>query len=466
MSPGILHFGVGNFHRAHQALYLDRLFNTGVGHDWAIIGASVMSSDERLRQSLKEQDFLSTVVEQSATESNARVTGAMVDFLMPGNSADIIRSLADPAIRIVSLTITEGGYFINPGSGVFDPRHPVLISDSADPENPKTVFGLMIAGLKERRSAGIPPFSILSCDNIPHNGRVTRDAVVGLARLSDPGLADWIQDKVAFPNSMVDRISPATSTRERELLARDFGIEDAAPVFCEHYSQWVLEDRFTSGRPALETVGVQFVPDVTPYETMKIRMLNGGHATIAYAAGLLGIQYAHEAMEHALLRPFLAKVEHDEIIPIVPPLPTTDLNAYFTLIEERFSNPKIADTVRRLCYDGSNRQSKFITPSINDRLKVGADIQGLALVSALWSRYCFGTLENGQEIEPNDPEWSRLNAVAHLARQDPLAWLAMDDIYGEVGRVPLFQERFSAALLALYAEGVESVLAGYLEGAS
>jgi mannitol 2-dehydrogenase len=328
------------------------------------------------------------------------------------------------------------------------------------------VFGLIVAGLKQRRSAGIEAFTVMSCDNVPHNGVVTRNAVAGVARLSDSNLADWIERNVAFPNGMVDRISPATSTRERELLAKNFGIEDASPVFCEDFTQWVLEDNFPSGRPALETVGVQFVPDVTPYETMKIRILNGGHATIAYPAGLMDIHFAHEAMEHPLVRDFLEKVEREEIIPVVPPLPDTDFGNYFALVEERFTNPKIADTVRRLCLDGSNRQPKFIIPSIADRLKSDASVEGLALVSALWCRYCFGTSENGRKIAPNDPDWDRLHSVAQVARRDPVAWLSMEDIYGEVGRSAVFREVFSTALFAIWSDGVERVLTGYIDEAN
>jgi mannitol 2-dehydrogenase len=363
----------------------------------------------------------------------------------------------------VSLTITEGGYFIDSASGLFDPAHPMMVADAANPEHPTTVFGLIVAGLKQRHSAGIPAFTVMSCDNIPHNGQVTRNAVAGLARLSDPGLADWIEDKVAFPNGMVDRISPATSARERELLARDFGIEDAAPVFCEDFKQWVLEDKFTAGRPALETVGVQFVPHVTPYENMKIRILNGGHATLAYAAGLMGIHYAHEALADPLVRGFLEKVEREEIIPTVPLPPDTDLDEYFARILERFGNPKIADTVTRLCFDGSNRQPKFIIPTIADRLKAGADVEGLALVSALWCRYCFGTTDSGEAIAANDPNWDRLVSVARAARENPAVWLLMEDIYGDLGRSPVFRERFRTALQALWLDGVKAVLAGYIE---
>ena len=237
LSPGILHFSVGNFHRAHQAVYLDALFCTGVNHDWAIIGAGVMPSDERMRQTLKAQDFLATVVEQSAVNSIARVTGAMIDFLKPENSSEIIRALIDPAIRIVSLTITEGGYFVDPASGEFDPGHPEIIADGANPEGPKTVFGLIVMALKQRRNKNIPAFTVMSCDNVPDNGEVTRNAVAGLARLSDPDLADWIESSVAFPNGMVDRIAPATSAKARELLARAFGIEPVSRDlrWCQRY---------------------------------------------------------------------------------------------------------------------------------------------------------------------------------------------------------------------------------------
>lgn len=463
LSAGIVHFGVGNFHRAHQAVFLDDLFNTGRDHDWAIIGAGVLPSDKEMRQVLADQDFLTTVVEQSASRSAARITSAMIDFLSPDNRAAIIDTLASPAIRIVSLTITEGGYFIDPATNVLDTDNPQIVSDAATPETPKTVFGLIVEALKRRRQAGVQPFTIMSCDNIPHNGVVTCNAVAGLANLSDPEFSRWIQKEVAFPNGMVDRITPATGEREREIVARDYGLEDAWPVFCEDFIQWVLEDNFPAGRPALETVGVTFVPDVTPYENMKIRILNGGHAVIAYPAGLMDIHFAHEAMEHPLIGSFLEKVEQDEIIPTVPPVPNTDLGDYFKKITERFANPKIGDTIRRLCLDGSNRQPKFIIPSIADRIKAGAGIDGLALESAMWCRYCYGTTESNRDIEPNDPNWDRLVSASRAAKDNPMIWLEMEDIYGTVGQAALFRERFALMLRKVWAEGVERVLQGYLQ---
>jgi len=463
LSAGIVHFGVGNFHRAHQAIYLDDLFNLGHDHDWAIVGAGVLPSDAAMRDKLAGQDFLTTVVEQDNNRSGARVTGAMIDYLAPGDAAATIARLADPAIRIVSLTITEGGYFIDPASGVFDPAHPAIVADAANPTAPKTVFGLILAGLKARRDKGTPPYTVMSCDNIPGNGEVTHAAVSGLARLSDPALADWIDASVAFPNGMVDRITPATGPREIGIVADAYGIEDAWPVFCEEFKQWVLEDHFPLGRPALEKVGVQFVPDVAPYEHMKIRILNGGHAAIAYPAALLDIHFVHEAMEDPDIRAFLAKLEHDEIIPVIPPVPETDLNDYFALIERRFSNPKIADTIPRLAQDGSNRQPKFILPSTADRLARGEDVVGLALVSALWCHYLAGTTDSGKPITFNDPNIERIHAAATVAKSDPFAFLELKDIFGAVAGSNLFRRRFAAALTSLQQNGTRATLKRYLE---
>jgi mannitol 2-dehydrogenase len=462
LSPGILHFGVGNFHRAHLAVYLDELFNLGRDHDWALIGAGVMPFDETVRQKLAAQDFLTTVVEQDNELSAARITGPLIGFIPPADKAQLIKQLADPAIRIVSMTITEGGYFIDPATGVFDPKNPAIAKDAANPNDPATVFGFIVAGLKARRAAGTPPFTVMSCDNVPHNGVVTKNAVAGLARHMDVDLARWIEDKVAFPNAMVDRITPATGERERKIASETFGVDDAWPVFCEEFKQWVLEDTFTAGRPAFEKVGATIVKDVTPYEHMKLRILNGGHAVIAYPGGLLDVHFVHEAMEHPLIRAFLEKVEREEIVPVVPPVPDTDLGDYYKLIERRFANPKIGDTVRRLCLDGSNRQPKFIVPSIRDRLKQGFSIDGLALESALWCRYCFGTTDSGKVTEPNDPSWDRLHATSRVAKSDPTAWLAMSEIYGDTGTSPVMRDAFAKWLNALWAKGTTAVLKQYL----
>ncbi len=464
LSAGIVHFGVGNFHRAHQAVYLDALFNLGLDRDWALIGAGVRPADADMRSRLASQDYLTTVVEQEANLSQARVTGSMIDFLRVGDPEATIAKLADPNIRIVSLTVTEGGYYIDPASQKFDPTHPDIAADAANPRAPKTAFGLILAGLRRRRDGGIPPFTVMSCDNIPGNGHVTQNAVVGLAELFDHELAGWVRTKVAFPNGMVDRITPATSQRERDVLAEQFGIVDQWPVFCEEFKQWVLEDHFPAGRPALEKVGVQFVEDVAPFEFMKIRILNGGHATIAYPAGLLDIHFVHEAMQEPLIKAFLEKVERDEIIPTVPPVPDTDLGEYYQLIDRRFSNPKIGDTISRLCLDGSNRQPKFILPTALDRVKAGQSVTGLALVSALWARYCYGESDSGKVIPPNDPNWDRLTAVARQAKADPNAWLSMTDIFGDLSENAAYVAAFTTALASLWSRGTRTTLEAYIAG--
>lgn len=463
LTPGIVHIGLGNFHRAHMAVYLDDLFALGLGHDWAILGAGVRAPDAAMRAALLAQDCLSTVIELDPAGKRARRVGAMVGFLpVQADNAALIAAMTDPAIRIVSLTVTEGGYFINPATGAFDPEDPAIQADAIDPK--ATAFGAIVAALRARRAAGTPPFTVMSCDNLPGNGTVTRAAVCGLAGLSDPALAGWIAEHVAFPNGMVDRITPATGPRERALAA-SFGLAgDPVPVTCEPFRQWVVEDNFPAGRPPLEKVGVTFTPHVHAYEAMKIRILNGGHATIAYPGGLMGVEFVHQAMAHPLILGLLNRVEREEIIPNVAPPPGTDLAAYYDLIVQRFSNPEVADTERRLCLDGSNRQPKFIVPALRDALAAGGSIQGLALVSALWCRYCAATQDDGTPIAPNDPNWDRLVPLARAAKADPQAWLAgLTDVYGETARNPRFAAAFATWLRRLWEKGTPATLQDYLE---
>lgn len=459
-----MHIGLGNFHRAHQAVYLDDLFATGRDRDWAILGAGVRAGDAKMREALLAQDCLSTVIELDPAGHRARRIGAMTGFIevQPDNAA-LIAAMAEPAIRIVSLTVTEGGYFVDPATGKFDPSAAEIGGDAARPNRPATAFGAILAALRRRREAGLAPFTVMSCDNLPGNGHVTRDAVAGLADLSDPAFADWVRANVAFPNGMVDRITPATGPRERALAA-EFGLDDPVPVTCEPFRQWVLEDHFPAGRPALETVGVTFTPHVHAYEAMKIRILNGGHAIIAYPGGLMDIELVHEAMAHPLIAGFLDKLEREEIIPFVAPVPDTDLGAYFALVHGRFANPEIADTVRRLCLDGSNRQPKFILPSLRDNLAAGRVPRGLILASALWCRYCAGVTDSGTAIAPNDPNWDRLQAVARAAQAEPARWLAMEEIYGATGRDDRVISEFGTALEALWSRGTAAVLQDYLAG--
>lgn len=465
LTPGIIHIGLGNFHRAHMAVYLDDLMAMGLAQDWAILGAGVRFGDARMREAMLAQDCLSTIIELDPKGRTARRVGAMTGFIeVQDDNAALIAAMADPAIRIVSLTVTEGGYFIDAVTGQFDTEAEEIRHDAAHPNAPQTAFGAILAALRVRKAAGVVPFTVMSCDNLPGNGHVTQAAVVGLARLSDPGFADWVQAHVAFPNGMVDRITPATGPRERAMAA-EFGLgDDPVPVTCEPFRQWVLEDNFPAGRPPLERVGVTFTRDVHAYEAMKIRILNGGHATIAYPGGLMDVEFVHEAMANPLINGFLDKVEREEIIPYVAPVPDTDLGAYYALIRERFSNPEVADTERRLCLDGSNRQPKFIIPSLRDALAAGGKIDGLALVSALWCRYCAGITDGGQVIAPNDPDWDTLQRLSLAAKADPSVWIGQRAIYGETGQDPRFAAAFAAALHALWVDGTAKTLARYLAG--
>ena len=463
LKPGIVHIGLGNFHRAHMAVYLDDLFAMGGDKDWAILGAGVRAGDARMRDAMLAQDCLSTVIELDPSGRSARRIGAMVGFIaVQADNAALIAAMADPAIRIVSLTVTEGGYYVDAATGQFDPKAADIVADAGHPARPGTAFGAILAALRLRRAAGVAPFTVMSCDNLPGNGHVTEAAVVGLARLSDPGFADWVKANVAFPNGMVDRITPATGPRERAMAA-EFGLgDDPVPVACEPFRQWVLEDNFPAGRPALEKVGVTFTAQVHVFEAMKIRILNGGHAIIAYPGGLKGIEYVHEAMQDATIRAYLDAVETREILPVVPPVPGIDLKDYKALIIERFSNPEVADTVRRLCLDGSNRQPKFIIPSIREALAAGGRAEGLTLLSAMWCRYCHGTDEHGSVIAANDPNWDMLQARAQAAKDDPAQWIGMRDIYGDLAADKGFADRFAEALRFVWANGVQAAMQRYI----
>lgn len=463
LTPGIVHIGLGNFHRAHQAWYTHRLMQMGLARDWAIIGAGVRPGDAAMRARLRAQDCLTTLIALDPAGRSAEVTGAMVDFLPvePGNAALITR-MAAPDIRIVSLTVTEGGYFTDPATGGLDIAHPDIRHDAQNPGTPRTAFGAMVAALRLRRAQGAGPFTGLCCDNLQGNGAILRQRVVGLARLSDPALADWIDARCSFPDSMVDCIVPATGPREIA-LARACGIADAAPVTHERFRQWVIADDFCAGRPDWDRAGAVFSDDVHAFETMKIRILNGGHQVICGAAELLGLGTVAATMAHAGIRAMFRRVLCDEIAPHVPDAPGMTVNVYIDLIERRFANPEILDTTRRVAFDGFARHGGFIVPSIRDGLSSGAPVEGLALVSALWARYCAGRREDGSVIEANDPLWPALQAAARAARTSPRAWLEQVQVYGDLKDAPRFARAFEAWHTALRTHGVEATIARYGE---
>src|SRR5665648_260063 len=308
MSVAIMHLGVGGFHRSHQAVYLDRLMASGRDLDWALCGVGVLPHDRGIVDALNGQDGLYTlVIKHPDGRLEPRLIGSITGMVyVPDDPPAVLEELAAEPVRIVSLTITEGGYLIDPVTGQFDVDPPSIQPDLQPGAEPETAFGLITAALTLRRSRGIAPFTVMSCDNVPGNGRVARRAVVSFARLLDPAQADWIGQEVAFPNSMVDRITPVTTEADRAALAEQFGVEDAWPVVCEPFTQWVLEDHFPTGRPAWQEVGVQLVHDVAPYELMKLRMLNAGHQVVCYLGALAGFDYCHEVCQDPTFAAFLS----------------------------------------------------------------------------------------------------------------------------------------------------------------
>lgn len=462
LTPGIVHIGIGNFHRAHQAWYLHRLMQQGAALDWAIIGAGVRQYDSAMREKLLAQDCLTTLIELAPSSSAAEVIGSMIDYLpIEEHNGPLIARMAQPDIRIVAMTVTEGGYFIDPATQEFDTTHPDIVRDSLNPDRPKTAFGAIVAALRMRRDAGTGPFTCQCCDNLQGNGDVLRQTVVSLARMSDPELADWIDSNCSFPNAMVDSIVPATGLSERA-LAHQLGIDDLAPVTHENYRQWVIEDDFCAGRPDWDKVGATFTDNVHGYEAMKIRILNGGHQVISVPGEVLSVQTIADCIGHDLICRLFTSVAENEIAPLVEPVSGMTALDYVTLIRNRFSNPKIVDTTRRVAFDGSSRHPGFIIPSIRDGLAKGTPIDGLALVEATWARMCEGTREDGSEIEPNDPYWDDLTARAKEARNTPRAWLEMRQIYGDLADDPRFAECFERWLSMIWDEGLEAAITDYL----
>ncbi|MEM9637644.1 MAG: mannitol dehydrogenase family protein [Pseudomonadota bacterium] len=461
LTPGIVHIGLGNFHRAHQAWYLHRLFDAGLCHDWAIIGAGVRPQDAVQRDKLLEQDCLTTLVELDPTGSAAEVIGSMIDYVpVEAGHGPLIAQMADPAIRIVALTVTEGGYYIDPATGGFDAEHPDIQHDALNPDTPRTAFGAMIAALRQRRAAGHGPFTGQCCDNLQSNGDILRQTIVSLARLSDGELADWINTNCSFPNSMVDCIVPATGPQEIALV-QGFGIDDRAPVTHETFRQWVTEDDFCAGRPDWNKAGAIFTDKVHSYEAMKIRILNAGHQVLANAGEIMGLETIADCMAHPQISGFFHRVQKEEIAPHVAAVPGMTASSYVDLIERRFANPSIVDTTRRVAFDGSSRHTGFVLPILRDALTAGTDIEGLALVEALWARMCEGTRENGSVIEPNDPFWPQLTTAARRAREEPLAWLNQRQFYGALADNPRFVSAFCRWLNALWTDGCTATLETY-----
>ncbi|WP_019204469.1 mannitol dehydrogenase family protein [Tsukamurella sp. 1534] len=458
---GIVHFGVGGFHRAHQAMYLDRLLAAdAAAGDWGICGIGVRPADAAMRDALVPQDGLFTLTLKHPDGAvDTSVVGSIVDYLYgPDDPEAVVERLAAPEVRIVSLTVTEGGYNFSPSTGEFDAANPAVVADLRAGAAPGTVFGYVTEGLRRRRDRGLPAFTVMSCDNIQGNGEVARETFLAFARLADPALADWIEAEVSFPSSMVDRITPATPESLRAEVAERTGVDDLWPVVAEPFTQWVLEDAFSAGRPALETVGVQVVDDVAPYELMKLRLLNAGHQALGHFARLLGYEYVHDAAQDPDIRELLRRYMNDEGRPTLRSVPGIDLDDYVETLLDRFSNPAIADTVARLCQDASDRIPKWLVPVITERLAAGASAPLAAAVVAAWTRCSEGRDDAGAPIVIADRLADDLAARAERSRTEPLAFVADPELFRDLASRREFAEPYAAALASLRARGARETL--------
>lgn len=472
VTPGIVHFGVGGFHRAHQAMYLDRLMNTGKALDWGIIGMGVMPSDARMRDALASQDHLYTLTTKSPSgEQEQRIIGSIIDYIFaPEDTITAVETLIDEKIRIVSLTVTEGGYNIDPATGGFAHNNEHIAHDRAElqagrVDNLRTFFGLITAALMARRDTQTTPFTIMSCDNIQDNGTLAAAQFLAFAGSVSPALEEWMRENVAFPSSMVDRITPETTDGDRLDIAAT-GYTDAWPVVAEDFTQWVLEDNFRAGRPAFDDVEVQVVDDVEPYELMKLRLLNASHQGLCYFGHLAGHHMVHDVMADERFRLFLLAYMEREATPTLRELPGVDLDAYRHQLIARFGNAAVKDTVPRLCAESSDRIPKWLLPVIFTNLENSGEIGLSAAIVASWARYAEGTGEQGQPIKVVDRLASRVQEAASHNHEDILAFLRDRELFGDLVDSTEFTSAYSAALSSLHTKGAEATLDEILAGIS
>lgn len=451
--PGVVHLGLGNFHRAHQAVYIDDCLADDP--DWGIVGVSLRRPD--MHDALAPQDGLYTVAERSAEGTQCRIIGSVLETLFAGtNTAALIARMADPAIRIISLTVTEKGYCHDPASGDLDTDHPAIVADRQNPDAPRSVPGLLAAALAKRQAAGAAPFTVLCCDNLPANGETVGRLVAQFAALDDDRLARWIETEICFPSTMVDRIVPATTDADRADIAALTGLEDAWPVMTEPFRQWVIEDRFGSGRPALERAGAELVSDVRPYELMKLRMLNGAHSALAYFGQLLGLETVADAFGDAGLRPFVEAMWRDEIAPTVP-LAKDRVDAYARALAARFDNPALRHRTAQIAMDGSQKVPQRFLQTITARRAAGAPHGRLTRAVAAWIGYAANA--DGR-FDVNDPMASRFAAIAAESNPATAARriIAMDEIFGPLSRDTGFVAELETACAIIAEQGPRALL--------
>ncbi len=452
LTPSIVHIGVGGFHRAHLAVYVDRLCRAG-NSDWAIVGAGVMSGDAKMAEALGSQGHLFTVVERSADGHNATVVGSMVDYILAyPDPQPLIDKIASPETQIVSLTVTEGGYPVDDATGEFDPDSPNAAPGSA--------FAAIIDGLAKRMSDGVGPITILSCDNVMGNGDVAALATKSMAAATSPDLAGWIEENVSFPNSMVDRITPATTDADRKWFADNVGIEDAWPVVCEPFIQWVIEDDYAGDRPPWETLDIIVTEDVRPYEHMKLQLLNAGHAVLGFAAHLFEIELVHDGMADPDVLSFVRAFLDREAKTALDPVAGMDFDAYIEVLLERFANPQVRDQILRLAMDGTSRLPKFVLPTLRTHLANGGPTELTALFLATWCQCLTGVSDAGNTIELGpDPLLDRAKEKALASLERPAAFLELEPVFDDVIRADeTFVAQFEAALRALRADGLRRTI--------
>ncbi|MBD1909460.1 MULTISPECIES: mannitol dehydrogenase family protein [unclassified Leptolyngbya] len=463
ITDGIVHIGVGGFHRAHQALYLDNYFHQTSDHQWGICGVGLLVYDERMRDALQSQDCLYTLVERSPGGDHARIIGSITQYLFaPDNRQAVIDAMTDANCKIVSLTITEAGYYYNEGTGELEVNHPTIQHDLQHPTEPIGAFGYITAALDQRRQQGVGPFTVLSCDNLQGNGNIARKMLTAFANLQNPELGQWISENVSFPNSMVDRITPATTAADVRMVAEQFGIDDGFPVVAESFLQWVVEDDFCAGRPNWETVGVQMTDRVHPYELMKIRLLNASHLMIGFLGTLAGYHYVDEVMADPLFTQAVDRLMA-EVQPTLEAVPGIDLDDYKRTLIERFSNPKIQDQLPRLCLNGAAKMPKFVLGSLRDALNQGGAIDYLGLTIAAWFRYLNGVDDLGNPIAIDDPMAHILTERAHTGGVNPQPLLQVEEVFGDLAQSSRLAEVIGRELRHLSELGAKGAIAHLLK---
>jgi mannitol 2-dehydrogenase len=460
LMPRLVHIGAGAFNRSHLAVYLDDLLAMAREPRWGEVAVGLLPADQEVHDGLASQDYLYSLMEMESGNERLRVVGSLVEHLYaPDQTQTVLARMAAAECAIISLTVTEGGYFIEDATGRFLSESVDVRHDLEHPEVPVTWLGYVAEAAERRRTLGRGPFTVLSCDNLQGNGAIAHRALMMFAELRGGGLPQWIEQNVTFPCGMVDRITPRTTAENRALILERFGVVDKAPVVCEPFRQWVLTDDFAAGRPAFEHVGAEMTSDVAPYEKMKMRVLNGGHSTLGYFADLLGIGLIHEAVTDAQLRRLLvAYIE--EVKPVVPRLPGIDLDQYAATVVHRFSNTAIRDQVSRICSEGSVKIAKFLVPPLADLLRTGCLPRILPLVIAGWLHYQRGVDEQGRAMIMADAQTSLLKPFINAGCVDARSVLVESAVFGSLAaEFPAWASRVQQYLELLRERGVRSAIA-------